>query len=124
MTRLFDVPLVAGQLRAPRHRRDPAYFLAWEVPRRSKTLRMMPIDDRRLLETIAGGVDRFELSHDRSTLLLEKGEASSRVAADGIVPLDRPEAGWCPATGPSPCSRIDEWRHIFVDAWRQQRDGF
>lgn len=123
--RLSDVPLVAGNyshLDTDGHR---LYFISWETGSPSrKALRSMPIDDRRVLDTIASGVDRYELSADRSTLLVERGADYLVFASDGTPPPDLakarvPLADWTLTVSPR-----DEWRQIFVDAWRLQRDGF
>lgn len=124
-TRLSDVPLVAGNyshLDTDGHR---LYFLSWDTGSASrKALRSMPIDDRRVLDTLASGVDRFELSADRSTLLVERGGDYLVFASDGTAPADLskvrvPLTDWTLTISPR-----DEWRQIFLDAWRLQRDGF
>ena len=124
-TRLFDVPLVPGNYAQLDTDGQRLYFVSWEAGDSAhKMLRMMPIDDSRHLETIAVNVDRYELSHDRSTLLLTRGEEHFVLPSDGIVPLDVAKnrvvfGEWALTVQPQ-----DEWRQIFVDAWRQQRDGF
>jgi tricorn protease len=123
--RLSEVPLVPGNYSHLDTDGQRLYFLAWEAsasPR--KALRMMPIDDRRVLETVLGNVDRYELSLDRSTLLVEKGNDLHVFASDGTIPEDLsrtrvPLGDWTLTVQPA-----DEWRQIFIDAWRLQRDGF
>jgi tricorn protease len=101
------------------------YFLSWNAGDAGrKALRMMPIGDTRELATIAVGVDRYEISDDASTLLFTRGDDIHVVPADGAVPteLGRSKVAfgeWTLTVQPR-----DEWRQIFVDAWRQQRDGF
>ena len=124
-TRLSEVPVVPGNygsLDTDGHR---LYFLSWEAsaaPR--KALRMMPIDDQRLLETLASGVERYELSADRSSLLVVKNDEYHVLPADGSVPTELGRtrvslADWTLTVQPR-----EEWKQMFLDAWRQQRDGF
>ncbi len=123
--RLAEVPLVPGNYGSLDTDGQRLYFLSWDAsasPR--KALRMMPIDDRRILDTIAANVDRYELSHDRSTLLIERGEDFFVLPSDGTHPENFaatkvPLTEWAMTVQPR-----DEWRQIFVDAWRLQRDGF
>ncbi len=125
VTRLQDVPLVAGNYSHLDTDGQRLYFLSWDAgPSPRKSLRMMPIDDRRVLDTVTGGVDRFELSQDRSTLLVEKGDEYYVFPSDGASAVDLPKTrlplnDWAMTLQPH-----DEWRQIFVDAWRLQRDGF
>ncbi|BCS35014.1 tricorn protease [Luteitalea sp. TBR-22] len=124
-TRVSDVPLVPGNYASLDTDGQRLYFLSWEAGASArKSLRMMPIDDRRTLETIATGVDRFELSLDRSTLLVVKGDEHCVVPADGSIPADLPRAAVSLADWTMTVEPRAEWRQIFVDAWRQQRDGF
>lgn len=123
--RLSDVPLVAGNyshLDTDGHR---LYFLSWETGNPSrKTLRSMPIDDRRVLDSIAANVDRYELSLDRSTLLVERNGDLHVFASDGTPPADLAKARVALTDWTLTLTPRDEWRQIFVDAWRLQRDGF
>lgn len=123
--RLTEVPLVPGNYSSLETDGKRLYFLSWEAaasPRR--LLRVMPIDDRRMLDTLVSNVDRYELSLDRSALLVERGDNRYVLPADGSTPdeLARTRvslAEWTMTVRPH-----DEWRQIFVDAWRLQRDGF
>ncbi|AMY11908.1 Tricorn protease [Luteitalea pratensis] len=123
--RVSDVPLVPGNYSSLDTDGQRLYFLSWDAsaPGR-KALRMMPIGDSRGLETLAGSVDRYEVSLDGSTLLLVRGDDLLVLPADGTMPHDVSRTkvvfgDWTLTVQPR-----DEWRQIFVDAWRQQRDGF
>jgi tricorn protease len=125
VSRVSEVPLVPGNYGSLDTDGQRLYFLSWDAaaPGR-KTMRMMPIGDSRALETVAANVDRYELSLDRSTLLLVRGDDLLVLPANGEALPDlgpaRVEFGeWTLTVQPR-----DEWRQIFVDAWRQQRDGF
>jgi tricorn protease len=123
--RVSDVPLVPGNYASLETDGQRLYFLSWEAGASGrKALRMLSIDDRRALETLATGVDRFELSLDRSTLLVVKGDDHCVIAADGALPADLSRATVSLADWALTVDPRAEWRQIFVDAWRQQRDGF
>jgi tricorn protease len=124
-TRVTDVPLVPGNYSALDTDGQRLYFLSWDAGSANrKALRMMPIGDSRALETVAGNVDRYEISQDASTLLISRADDLFVVAADGTVPTELSRSkvtfgDWTLTVQPR-----DEWAQIFVDAWRQQRDGF
>lgn len=123
--RVSDVPLVPGNYGALDTDGQRLYFLSWEAGGTArKALRMLPIDDSRQLETVAVNVDRFELSHDRSTLLIARGDDHFVLPADGTVPSDLARAKILVGEWTLTVQPREEWRQIFVDAWRQQRDGF
>jgi len=123
--RVSEVPLVAGNYASLDTDGQRLYFLSWEVgAAHRKALRMMPIDDSRDLETLAVDVDRFELSLDGSTLLLTRRDDLYVLPADGTVPTELARAKVVLGTWTMTVRPRDEWRQMFVDAWRQQRDGF
>jgi tricorn protease len=75
------------------------------------------------VKTVAENVTRFELSADRKKLLL--GRDKELLLADAVA--DKPDlkkslvqlAGWTLSVNPR-----DEWRQMFADAWRLERDYF
>ncbi len=79
--------------------------------------------DRARLETVAEGVSSVELSADRSRMLLRRGSGELLIVPAGTqLPSELAEArvrleGWRLAVDP-----VEEWRQMFVDAWRMQRD--
>ncbi len=123
--RLSEVPLVPGNYGSLDTDGRRLYFLSWEASSsQRKVLRMMPIDDRRVLETIASNVDRYELSLDRSSLLIERSDEYYVLPADGTLPDNFANAKVSLADWTMTVQPREEWRQIFVDAWRLQRDGF
>ncbi|MGI8671107.1 MAG: S41 family peptidase [Luteitalea sp.] len=123
--RLYEVPLVPGNYSSLETDGKRLYFLAWDAsPAPSKQLKVMPIDGRRVLDTVMSGVQRYELSLDRRVLLLSQGDALYVLPSDGSLRNDLSRArvdlsGWTVRVNPH-----DEWRQMFVDAWRMQRDYF
>lgn len=123
--RLSEIPVVPGNYSHLDTDGTRLYFLAWSAaPSPRKDLKVMPMDDSRAVHTLARDIRSFELSLDRSTLLVEKGGHYHVLPADGAVPKDLSAArvrlrDWEVVVQPR-----DEWRQIFLDAWRMQRDGF
>ncbi|GAA2207563.1 S41 family peptidase [Nonomuraea monospora] len=79
-------------------------------------------------ETFADGVSRFELGRDHKTLLYRAG-GRLRVVKAGEVPGDEEtpgrESGWIDLSRikVSVCPEA-EWRQMFREAWRLQRENF
>ena len=82
-----------------------------------------PLRIAEVIKTVAENVTRFELSADRKKLLLQREK--EMLLADATVEKPDPKkslvdlAGWTFAVNPR-----DEWRQMFVDAWRLERDYF
>ncbi|MFW5816302.1 MAG: S41 family peptidase [Wenzhouxiangella sp.] len=120
--RLFEVDVAAGNYSALAAAGDRLYLLDRDGGGSAlKTIAFAP--DRPTLETFATGVRFFELSADRSRMLYgESGGAMYIVDAQAKPPGD---------LGPHqvrlddwrlPVRPAEEWRQMFVDAWRMQRD--
>jgi tricorn protease len=79
--------------------------------------------DRPRLETVAEGIMSVELSADRSRMLLRRGSGELLIVpAAAQLPSDVSEArvrveGWR-----LPIDPVEEWRQMFADGWRMQRD--
>lgn len=123
--RLYEVPLVPGNYASLETDGTRLYFLSWDAAvSPKKQLRSMPIGDRRVLDTVAFDVQQYELSQDRRTLLVASGEQFHVLAADSTAGGDLSRSrvdlsAWTVRVNPP-----DEWRQMFVDAWRMQRDSF
>ncbi len=123
--RLAEIPLVPGNYSHLDTDGTRLYFLAWTAaPQPRKDLKAMPMDDSRSVETVARDIRSYELSLDRSALLIEKGGHYHVARADAARPVDLstarlPLREWEVVVEPR-----EEWRQIFLDAWRMQRDGF
>ncbi len=75
-------------------------------------------------EEILSGIRGFELSGDRKKILVQKGRDFYVFDANGKAPGKLDEAkvkleGWSFIVDP-----VEEWKQIFTDAWRSERDYF
>jgi len=129
--RLYEVPLPPGNYSALRSDAKRLWFLDTEVTtERKASLKTLAIDklDSKP-ETVSSDVREYALSADGKKLMLRRGPAA---AAHEILLVDAApklpaELGrftvrwtdWQIATDPK-----SEWRQIYADAWRMQRDYF
>ena len=121
-TRLFEVDVRPGNYSSLAVARDRLYLL----DRDDGSSQMLTIDfspDRPSLETFASGVSRFELSADRRKLLYGSGSGPMYIVDAGA----RPPGDLAPhqvrlGDWRLPVRPAEEWRQMFVDAWRMQRD--
>ncbi|MEE4637696.1 MAG: S41 family peptidase [Wenzhouxiangella sp.] len=120
--RLFEVSVAAGNYSALAAADDRLYLIDRDDSGSVlKTIDFAP--DQPSLETFASGVRFYELSADRSRLLYSTaGDAMYIVDAKAKPPGE---------LGPHqvrlddwrlPVHPAEEWRQMFVDAWRMQRD--
>jgi tricorn protease len=125
-SRLIDVPVDPGNLRALSTDGKRLYFLASESDVAAKPdLQSLEIARKQDgVSTVLAGVDGYELSGDTKKLLVKKGDAYYVFDAGAKAPdkLDKsklPLAGWTFAFDPK-----IEWRQMFTEAWRLERDYF
>ncbi|NJL29884.1 MAG: peptidase S41 [Thermoanaerobaculia bacterium] len=77
--------------------------------------------EKREEKTIVEGVDGFALAAGGDKLLVQKGEDFSIV---DVAPEQKLEKKLATATLETTIDPVAEWRQIFVDAWRFERDYF
>lgn len=123
--RLYEVPLAAGNFNGLRVDAKRLWLLEGGV------LKQLPIGPQETkAETVAEGVQDFELSADGKKLMLRRSASPGNAADIQIVeaaPKLPGEIGkfqvrwsdWQISTDPRA-----EWRQMFADAWRMQRDFF
>ena len=77
--------------------------------------------DKREEKTIIGGVDDFLLSFDKQKLLVQRGSGLAVLKPEEGQKFDKPirQAEMKMLVDP-----VQEWRQIFTDAWRLERDYF
>jgi tricorn protease len=126
MRRVKQVPVRAGNYRGLMVN-DDALFFGDREPGQSGGGRLMALEvsrDEPELVTVAEGFSSVEMSSDGRKLLLRQGEnlyvvdaRPSRISqlADHRVDL----SGWA-----FPLNVKEDWRQIFIDAWRMERDYF
>ena len=89
-----------------------------------KALKALEIEARKQPVTLVEDVKSFELSLDRKKLMLRKGDEVYVFAPSAKPPDDLPKSavdlkGWTFALDPR-----EEFRQMFVEAWRLERDYF
>ena len=125
-TRLFEVPLPPGNYSSLSMDAKRLYFISRPTGRDGKVaLKTLALDNKRPeAETFTEDLQSYELSQDGKKILLRKGrdyyivDAGAKAPADlakSVVPL----AAWTFHLDP----RL-EWRQMFVEAWRLERDYF
>jgi tricorn protease len=127
-TRLVEVPVPAGNYEALSVDAKRLYYLTRETGRDAKpALKTFPIDNKKPeADTFAEDVSAYELSLDGKKILVRKAkdlyvlEAGAKAPppaemAKHLVPLK----DWSFSVDPR-----DEWRQMFVEAWRLERDYF
>lgn len=126
--RLYEVPVASGNYQGLLATGSRLYFL--QRPAGSggtPALRTIEFArDRPRIDTFAEGISMATLSADRSRLLVRRGTGNELfiVQAGAQLPSDLAEArvrveGWRVAIDPE-----EEWRQMFMDAWRMQRDFY
>ncbi len=134
--RISEFPLPPGNYRDLRAIKGKVYWLSWEdkgmlgreLFEGSKSPYSLHLYDlkKRKDKVIAEHIDSYDLSADLKKLvtrkgstfrLMEAGQASSPKGEkeEGIIPLE----GWSLRINPKA-----EWRQMFAEAWRLQRDFF
>jgi tricorn protease len=128
--RLYQVPLAAGNYSALRTDGKRLWWLELDQDRKT-SLKTLAIDNQGSnAETVSGDVRSYELSADGKKLMLVRGGNAGAapeiliVDAAPKLPAELPKfqvrwSDWQIATQPRA-----EWRQMFTDAWRMQRDHF
>jgi len=125
-SRLIEVPLPAGNMSALFVGDERLYWLATDTTAERKAqLMAAPVARRDVeAEVLVPDVQGYELSQDASALLVRKKDALHVIDADAEAPADLEKtavdlSAWKLAIVPR-----DEWRQMFMEAWRLHRDYF
>ncbi|MBS0198426.1 MAG: PD40 domain-containing protein [Planctomycetes bacterium] len=95
------------------------------APDAKNSIVVYPIANKDLeLKTLVPDVKSYEMSGDGKSLLVQKGEALHIIESGASAPasLDKtavPLAGWSFSLTPR-----QEWRQMFIESWRLERDYF
>jgi len=126
-TRVKQVPVRSGNYRGLSVNGDALFFMDSDVGQRGGgRLTAIGIDneDAPELTVVAEGVSGFEMSSDGKKLLLRQGNnvyvvdaRASRVSQLNDHSVDL--SGWS-----FPIDVREDWRQLFIDAWRLERDYF
>ncbi|MHB8637091.1 MAG: S41 family peptidase [Fimbriimonadaceae bacterium] len=120
-SRLWEVPVPAGNYSALSASATRLFFISENGATRD--LDALDITNKDVaVKTFAAGVASYALSRDTKKVLIRKGPSLFVVPATGVTamltkPVDL--AGWTFVVQPR-----EEWRQMFVDAWRLERDYF
>jgi len=124
--RIIEVPVPAGNYSNLMIAGGQLLWLAWETgspdEKKLQTIEIKSKDAE--VQTISEGVTSYEISADAKKLLLRKGESFYVFDVGTSAPseLDKSAvnlSGWAFSLDPK-----EEWRQMFVDAWRPERDYF
>ena len=124
-TRLIEVPLAAGNYGNLSTDGKRLYFMSRDVSSPTRALKTLAIENKSPKpETFAEDVSSYELSLDRKKVMLRKGQDIFVFDAGAKAPSDTakskvPLGDWSFRLDPR-----DEWRQMFVEAWRLERDYF
>src|ERR1019366_3687130 len=120
--RLWEVPVPAGNYSSLAATADRLYFMSGQA-RGTEDLVHVDITNKDVaVRTFAAGVRSFALTLDTKKVLIVKGTALFIVPATGpVAALEKPVdlSAWM-----FPVQPREEWRQMFVDAWRLERDYF
>jgi tricorn protease len=124
--RLIEVPVAAGNYSDLAVTGAHIYWITQETSAaRTKTLTVMKIQNKDIkVDTIMGGVTGYEISLDRKKLLMRKDNSVFIFNADGAKPADLDKARINLDDWTFPLDPRLEWRQMFVEAWRLERDYF
>ena len=121
-SRLWEVPVPAGNYSSLSATADRLYFLSGQS-RGGADLAYVEIANKDVaVKTFAAAISSYTLTLDTKKLLIAKGPGMFVVPAVGpAAALEKPVdlSGWTFAVQPR-----EEWRQMFVDAWRLERDYF
>ena len=128
-SRLYEVPLAAGNYRQLATDGKRLYFVSVDTSvERKATLRTLAIEPVAATppqsEVFFDDVRSYALSQDQKKVLLRRGNDLWVVDAGAKAPTDLSKLAvnlrdWTIRADPR-----DEWKHMFVDAWRMHRDMF
>ncbi|HJR60139.1 MAG TPA: S41 family peptidase [Vicinamibacterales bacterium] len=124
-TRLLEVPLPAGNYNDLANDGKRLYFTSRDAGAPRASLKTLAIENKSPKpETFMEDVTSYELSQDRKKLLVRKAQDLFIFDVAAKAPQDTtknkvPLADWVFKLDPR-----DEWRQMFTEAWRLERDYF
>jgi tricorn protease len=125
--RLVEVPVPRGNYSSLDVDAKRLYVVSTDTTDRKRTLRTIALDNKKTPpDAFMEDIRRYELSLDRKKVLVQKGDdfyvleaAAKAPAAPELAKAKVDLSGWTFRLDPR-----DEWRQMFVDAWRMERDYF
>ncbi|HEU4993871.1 MAG TPA: S41 family peptidase [Gemmatimonadaceae bacterium] len=126
-TRVMEVPIPNGNYRALEHDGKRLYLLTADAstPQGRSSLQTLEVTNKQpRLETFMEDIRSFELSADRKKVLVRRANDFYVLDAAAKAPTDLSKAKVDLASWQIRFDPRDEWRQMFVDAWRLHRDWF
>jgi tricorn protease len=122
--RLWPVPVEPGNYRALVANDKALFWISRPVPDRKSSLVGAEITNKGpKVETIVEDIRYYDLSADGKKLLVRKGKAihifDAKPAKADLKKASVPLEGWALSVVPR-----EEWRQMFMEAWRLERDYF
>ncbi|MEW6413168.1 MAG: S41 family peptidase [Candidatus Zixiibacteriota bacterium] len=126
LERVMETPVPAGNYSSLQVNDEQLYWLSWDNTSRGKrrlnTIEMK--NDNAEVKTLAEDVGAFELSADGKRMLIRKDKNLYVTSSQGTSNLDLGKSkldlsDWAFSINPA-----HEWRQMFTDAWRMERDYF
>ena len=118
-TRQIEVPIPAGDYRSLSTNGD-RLFMVDAPPGGAPSLVAVEVKDREIgPKPVLPGVGSYVLTRDGKKIVAQRGANFLTVAAAGGAPTDVDLSGWSFAVDPK-----EEWRQMFREAWRLERDYF
>lgn len=125
-TRLLEVPLAAGNYSNLSSDGKRLYVMARDVSSPGRpALKTLAIDNHSPKpETFAEEVSSYELTLDRKKLMVRKGQDIFIFEAGAKAPTDPSKSKVALGEWSFRVDPRDEWRQMFTEAWRLERDYF
>jgi tricorn protease len=124
-TRILEAPVPNGNYNALDHDGKRLYYTSFDRSANRTTLHSLEVTNKQPRpETYMEDIRSYELTADRKKLFIRKANAFYVLDAGAKAPADLSKhtldlGGWQIRFDPR-----DEWRQMFVDAWRLHRDWF
>jgi len=124
-SRIMEVPIPAGNYNGLTVNDKALYMMAAETGLNAKShLKVVTIGNEDIkVKDVASAINSYEMTQDGKKLLIRKGRSYHIVdAGTGSADLDKGKidfSGW-----KFPIDPRQDWKQIFTDAWRMERDYF
>ncbi|RYG22631.1 protease, partial [bacterium] len=117
--RQIEVPVPSGNYRGLTTNGERLFFV--DLPSSgAPSLQAVEIKDREIgPKTVLAGVGEYNLSRDGKKIVARQGSGFVVIPAGGGAPTPVDLSGWSFSVDPR-----EEWKGMFVDAWRLHRDYF
>jgi tricorn protease len=125
ISRLYEVPMKGCNIRNFAVNDEWLYWTEYDPSDYSSSLNALKISNKKDNDvvTVAPGVSSFTLSGDGKKLLIKDKNGISVLNADGSKPDMKKNSvdltKWAFTIDP-----VEDWRQMFTDAWRMERDYF